>query len=178
MVALDIQDPKRVGFAVARRVLGSRVEHVQASVYEALAARSRPIRPYRFRGVYYHLKYPLLAFEEIGKALKLGGWLHFEGEAALNHVENLDGQRVEVDLQTLARLRVPVCFSYPNRFKNASNWSVPNLPCMESWLTAAGFKLIWIKTWETEAPPNGGQRMFGVGEKVRNQSEQLEHPLY
>ena len=60
---------------------------------------------------------------------------------------------------------VPVCFSYPNRFKNASNWSVPNLPCMESWLTAAGFKLIWIKTWETEAPPNGGQRMFGVGEK-------------
>ena len=34
VVALDIQDPKRVGFAVARRVLGSRVEHVQASVYE------------------------------------------------------------------------------------------------------------------------------------------------
>ena len=34
VVALDIQDPKRVGFAVARCVLGSRVEHVQASVYE------------------------------------------------------------------------------------------------------------------------------------------------
>ena len=92
--------------------------------------------------------------------------MHFEGEAALNHVENLDGQHVEVDLQTLARLRVPVCFSYPNRFKNASNWFVPNLPVSNTCLPLP-VHVIWIKTWETEAPPNGGQRMFGVGEKVR-----------
>ena len=44
-----------------------------------------------FRGIYYHLKSPLLAFEQLAKALKVGGRLYFEGEAAINYVEDLDG---------------------------------------------------------------------------------------
>src|SRR5258708_3393153 len=178
VVALDIQDPNRVGFAVARRILQSKVPHVRASVYDLPHLGLGQFDIVMFRGVYYHLKYPLLAFEQIAKVLKLGGRLCFEGEAAINYIENVDGQRVECDLAALDRLRIPACFSYPNRFKGGCNWFIPNTACMESWLTACGFKTVTINKGVLEQPPHGGQRMYGVAEKVSEQSEQIEHPLY
>ncbi len=178
VVAFDIQDPERVGFAVARRILQSKVTHVQASVYDLPNQGLGLFDLAMFRGVYYHLKYPILAFERIAKSLKLGGRLCFEGEAAFNYVENVDGQRVDFDPSVMDRLGLPVCFSYPNRFKGGSNWFVPNIPCMKNWLAACGFKLVWVEKWEHDQPPHGGQRMYGVAEKVSEQSEQIEHPLY
>jgi tRNA (mo5U34)-methyltransferase len=178
VIALDIQDPERVGFGVARRVLGSRVPHIQASVYDLTRLNLGLFDHIVFKGVYYHLKYPILAFEQIAKALKVGGRVHFEGEGALNYVEDLDGRRVELDLKALAKLRVPLCLSYPNHFKGASNWFIPNPACMEAWLTACGLKLVSMQTWETDAPPHGGQRLIGVAEKHSDKVEELEHPLY
>jgi tRNA (mo5U34)-methyltransferase len=178
VVALDIQDPERVGFAVARRVLQSTVPHVQASVYDLPNLGLGLFDLVVFRGVYYHLKHPILAFERIAQSLKLGGRLYFEGEAALHYIEDLDGRRACVNLGSLEDQRVPACFSYPNRFKGGSNWFIPNLPCMEGWLSACGFKLLSVKKWESDVPPHGGQRMIGIADKVSEQAEQVEHPLY
>jgi SAM-dependent methyltransferase len=178
VVALDIQDPERVGFAVARRVLQSTVPHVRASVYDLPHLGLGLFDLVVFRGVYYHLKYPILAFERIAQALRLGGRLYFEGEAALDYIEDLEGRRVGVDLAALDNLRVPACFSYPNRFKGGSNWFIPNLACMESWLSACGFRLLSVQKWLSDAPPHGGQRMIGIAEKVSEQAEQIEHPFY
>jgi SAM-dependent methyltransferase len=178
VIALDIQDPERVGFAVARRILQSRVTHVRASVCELDQLDLGQFDHIAFRGVYYHLKSPILAFEQLAKALKVGGRLYFEGEAAINHIEDLDGNRVNVDLATLSRLRVPVAFSYPNHFKGASNWFIPNIPCMEGWLTASGLKLVSIREWVSDAPPYGGQRLIGIAVRERKSAAQLEHPLY
>lgn len=178
VIALDIQDPKRVGFEVARRVLGSGVPHVQASVYELSQLDLGLFDHIVFKGVYYHLKYPIMAFEQIANALKTGGRVYFEGEGALNYVEDLNGQQVEVDLKALANLRVPICFSYPNHFKGASNWFIPNAACMEAWLSACGLKLISMNTWETDTPPHGSQRLIGIAEKHVEKVQELEHPLY
>jgi tRNA (mo5U34)-methyltransferase len=177
-VALDIQDPERVGYAVARRVSGSRVPHVRASVYDLEKLGLRDFDHIVFKGVFYHLKHPILAFEQIAKALKVGGRVSIEGETPLNHVEDIDGKKVDLDLRRLNELRVPACFSYPNRFKDGSNWFIPNLACMESWLRACGLKVVSMKTWESDAPPFGGQRLIGVAERVAQHVGEIEHPLY
>lgn len=177
VVALDIQDPTRVGFAVARRILCSRVVHVRATVYDLPRLDVGTFDHIVFKGVYYHLKYPLLAFEAIARCLKFGGRVYFEGEAPLNHVEDLDGRRVTVDLSELDELNVPVCLSYPNRFKGGSNWFIPNRACVESWLRASGMTLVSHKYWESDAQPFGGQRLIGVAKKTSEHSEETEHPI-
>jgi hypothetical protein len=90
-IALDVQDPMRVGFDSARRILGSKVVHYQGSVYGLPHDAMRDLDLVAFCGVYYHLKYPLLAFERISMAMKVGATLHFEGAGLLNYAEDLDG---------------------------------------------------------------------------------------
>ena len=52
---------------------------------------------------------------------------------------------MNVDLASLTRARIPFALSYPNSFKGASNWFVPNIPCMEGWIEASGLALVSIK---------------------------------
>ena len=171
--ALDIQDPTAVGFDVARRIVGSNCVHYQGSVYQLPYEELSDLDLVVFRGVYYHLKYPLLAFERISAAMKLGGTLHFEGEGFINYAEDLHGKAVPKRLMQLASSDVPVCLSYPNRYKGSSNWSVPNRACLVSWLTSAGFEANEVR----EYTEGGAQRLLGYATKVREQSELPEHPL-
>ena len=79
VTALDIQDPSKTGFNVAKKILDSKITYVQGSVYDAtrlLAARYDYVF---FLGVYYHLKHPILAFEQISEVLVDDGSLVFEG---------------------------------------------------------------------------------------------------
>lgn len=189
--ALDIQDPTRVGFAVARRVMGSRAVHYQGSVYALPENELSELDHIVFRGVYYHLKHPLLAFERIAGALKMGGVLHFEGEGFLHYAETLGGEAVIGEhpkprrfwerptedrswLLKVAESDIPVCLSYPNHYKGASNWFVPNNACLRGWLEASGFEVLGINAWTDEG---SGQRLYGTARKVRDSLE-IEHPLY
>ena len=174
--ALDVQDPAAVGFAVARRIIGSRSAHYQCSVYDLPFGELKDLDLVIFRGVYYHLKHPLLAFERLSAALKLGGTLHFEGEAFIKYAEDLDGEPVPAELLALARSNVPVCLSYPNRYKGASNWFVPNRACLESWLSVSGFTVNEMHEYTTDRP--GPQRLFGYATKTHEAADMLEHPVY
>jgi SAM-dependent methyltransferase len=177
VVALDVQDPHSMGFAVARRILDSQVVHIQASVYELPKLGLAPFDLVVFKSVYYQLRHPLLALEAIARVLKLGGRLHFEGEGALNHIEDLDGKPAPVDLKALLAARVPVCFIYPYQFKQGGNRFIPSPACLEGWLTVCGFRVQSMGTWESSDPPFGGQRLYGVAEKVAEPSDS-ESPLY
>jgi hypothetical protein len=62
-----------------------------------------------FEAFYYHLKYPLLAFECIAQALKFGGQLYFEGKGLIDYAEDLDSLPVEVSTgQQLGALNASV----------------------------------------------------------------------
>lgn len=188
--ALDIQDPTRVGFAIARQVIGSHAVHHEGSVYALPQDDLSDFDHIVFRGVYYHLKYPLLAFECLSAALKQGGLLHFEGEAFLRYAETLAGEPILDDgpppkrwgrkpadtswLRKIAESDIPVCLSYPNTYKGASNWFVPNAACLRSWLEATGFDVVEMTPW---IGGDTGQRLYGQARKVREASR-LEHPLY
>ena len=68
VVATDIQDPDRTGFNAAKSILGSRVQYIRSSVYDISKAVGK-FDLILFCGVYYHLKHPVLAFEEMDKIL-------------------------------------------------------------------------------------------------------------
>jgi tRNA (mo5U34)-methyltransferase len=172
--ALDVQDPKSVGYDTARRVTGSQSPHYQGSVYQLPFDELTNLDLVVFRGVYYHLKYPLLAFERLSAAMRCGGTLHFEGEGFISYAEDLNGQPVDKKLLGLAKSDVPVCLSYPNRYKRASNWSIPNAACLRSWLCSAGFEVNELH----EFVKSGAQRLYGYATKVREESSLLEHPIY
>lgn len=175
--ALDVQDPTRVGFDVARRVLGSRAVHYEGSVYQLPCEDLHDLDLIVARGVYYHLKHPILAFERLAAALKLGGTLHFEGEGLLNYAEDLDGKPVNIDFAALNKSNAPLCLVYPNSYKGASNWFIPSPAALRAFMQAAGLDVVEMNTWTSPGKPPG-QRLYGYAAKVRETSELLEHPLY
>lgn len=175
--ALDIQDPTQVGFDVARRVLGSNATHYQGSVYQLPHHELRDLDVVAFRGVFYHLKHPILAFERISAAMKVGGTLHFEGEALLRYAESLDQKKVKLDFASILTSGAPVCLIYPNQFKSGNNWFIPTPACLEACMIAAGFEVKEMNLYQPEEDPDA-QRVYGYAVKVRNDAELREHPLY
>ena len=172
--ALDIQEPTRVGFDVARRVMGSRAVHYQGSVYQLPHDLLTGLDHIVFLGVFYHLKYPLLAFECLAAALKMGGRLYFEGETFLHYAETASGSPVAKDLSSLACSDIPLTLCYPNSYKQSSNWFIPNPACLRVWMEMSGLRVDALHHYTD----NGAQRSYGVATKVSDLSEQIEHPLY
>lgn len=171
--ALDIQDPTRVGFDTARRVIGSHAAHYQGSVYQLPTEELRDLDLIVFRGVYYHLKAPIIAFERIAMSLKIGGKLYFEGEGFINYAETLVGKQIDRELaRQIADSDLPICLNYPNQYKSSSNWSIPNAACLRSWMQAAGLEVRSLTAWT-----DGGQRYYGCAEKVKDYIHR-EHPIY
>jgi SAM-dependent methyltransferase len=84
VIALDVQDPSCTGFNTAKEIIHSNVQYIQASVYDLSKVLNMKFDIILFFGVYYHLKYPILAFEQIHKVLKDDGLLLMEGECLRN----------------------------------------------------------------------------------------------
>ena len=139
VVAADIQDPDRTGFNTAKAILGSRVTYLRSSVYDLSANDVGRFDVIVFSGVYYHLKYPIMAFEELGRLSHSATKLYVEGECLIDYAETLDGSPAPVP--EWARSDVPVCLNYPGIYKGTSNWNVPNLACLKGWLACGGFRL-------------------------------------
>jgi tRNA (mo5U34)-methyltransferase len=98
VTAFDLQDPDVTGFNVAKRIIGSRVEYIQGTVYELSSCVKRRYDIVLFFGVWYHLKNPVRAFEEVAAALEPNGTLYAEGEGLMDYVE-VGGQPGSEDMQ-------------------------------------------------------------------------------
>jgi tRNA (mo5U34)-methyltransferase len=145
--ATDIQDPDRTGFNVAKYVLNSRVRYTCTSVYEV--EKHFPPEEFDyilFLGVFYHLKYPVLALEALARLLRSDGRLYFEGECLLNYASRADGRTPNlldrITLHSMARSNYPVSVYYSGPFKDdPSNWHVPNVACLNEWMKTAGLHI-------------------------------------
>jgi tRNA (mo5U34)-methyltransferase len=199
VVATDIQDPAATGFNVSKRILGSEVDYVRTSVYDLEKNVTGQFDIILFLGVFYHLKYPLLAFEQIYKLLKPSGLLLFEGECFSHYAETLGNKRIwnRLRLALIAHSEIPLALSYPGKYKGSSNWFIPNVACLRSWLQSAGFEIQEIQTTFPRAEFRSGlkvkslldftrslrslkgsshQRAFGVARKLDIALE-VEHGL-
>ena len=120
--------------------------------------------------MFYHLKYPLLALEEIYKILKPGGLLLFEGECFSHYAETLENKRVwnRLRLALIAHSQIPLALSYPGKYKGASNWFIPNVACLQSWLRSAGFEVQEIQTTFPKAEFRSGLKVKSLLDFTRS----------
>jgi hypothetical protein len=177
VTALDIQDPNLTGFNTAKAILGSQVEYVQSDVVAMPAKLQGRYDLVIYCGVFYHLKDPIGAFQSIALVMTDQSQLCFEGEALIHYAEALDGVSDRLlPLDAIASSRVPLALCYPGAYKQASNWFVPNLACLESWLGAAGLMMATHRFYSRpDSKPFPTQRISGTARKVGAARE--EHPL-
>lgn len=168
VTAMDIQDPARTGFNVAREILGSKVSYVQGSVYDVARLLTGTFDYIFFLGVFYHLKHPVLAFEELSKLLDQGGTLVFEGECLRGYWENEEGKRCDLPtLVEIANSNIPLCLFYAETFKgDDSNWFIPNFSCLKGWMQAAGLMVVSQAFHDVANSPYPVQRVGGVARKI------------
>jgi tRNA (mo5U34)-methyltransferase len=176
VVASDIQYPDKTGFNIAKELKKSRMEYVQGSVYDLRKLLKGKFDIVTYLGVYYHLKYPLLGFESISQVMKMNGMLYFSGECFISYAETLTGQSAG-DVAKIAGSDVPIALSYPGIYKQAGNWVIPNVACIRSWLTAAGFEYKnHALLHDPAAKPHPVQRVSCTARKISDVSA-VEHPL-
>jgi tRNA (mo5U34)-methyltransferase len=112
-------------FRLAHTILHSRVEYrPDVSVYDVTRLGRDDFDVVVFCGVYYHLKYPLLALSRLRQVVREGGTLIVEGPV-------IDGAR-----ESYAR------FFYDDVLaEDRSNWWVPTLPCLLEWMECSYFEV-------------------------------------
>jgi tRNA (mo5U34)-methyltransferase len=164
VTALDIQDPDRTAFNTAKDILGSSVRYVRGSVYDAPRLLGDRYDYIFFLGVFYHLKHPILALEQLHQVQPEGGRVVFEGECLIHHWEDTRGQTVGNDgLRALTLSDLPFAAFYSGEFKrDDSNWFIPNPACLRGWFRAAGYEVVVEKLHDH--PPD--QRIGGVAQKI------------
>ena len=123
LVAVDILDSAHFGFAALAQVLGSKVEFVQASVYEIADVLGETFDYVIFWGVLYHLRHPLLGLDSVRRVSKGRVLLEtavcdsaYPGAGPLAQFHRLD------DLGA-----------------DPSNWWSPSIETLEAWVGSAGF---------------------------------------
>jgi tRNA (mo5U34)-methyltransferase len=151
VVAMDLQDPNDLGFELLKGMLGSKVRFVQGSIYNLDAANLGQFDIVLFLGVLYHLRYPLLSFDQLRKVT--GRTLYLETLVIDNRF--LEGGK---DFQPLssyhpALVDVPLWQFYkgPELANDHSNWFGPNIRAVLDGLESAGFAPRLHSTWGDRA---------------------------
>ena len=177
VVAVDIKNPDRTGFNTAKTVRGSKAQYIQGNVYELSRLISGKFDIIVFFGVWYHLKHPLIAFNEISKLLSADGLLLLEGECLRNYAEfpgGMDGENPSDLVRVMAESSLPITLFYSDRYKgDKTNWFVPNLACIREWLHSSGFELTSHEFWDSY--PN--QRMRGTAKKNPDYEIDIDNPV-
>ena len=160
VTGFDIQPPDNSAFNLTCRVNKIKAKHICANVYDLSPKAHGLFDIVLFFGVYYHLKNPLLAFENINAVLPMGGLMLFEG-AILEGAPKVDSfWREHADLVPLLRT-IPYAYYVKDTYEcEWSNWWVPNMVCLEQWIESSGFEVIRMDTAE------GDTRGYGLARKV------------
>jgi tRNA (mo5U34)-methyltransferase len=178
VTALDIQSPDTTGFNTAKQIIGSKVEYIQGSVYELSSILKDKYEIILFFGVWYHLKNPVRAFEEVAGALTPTGTLYAEGEALVDYVE-VNGEPCPENWRSFAsemgNSELPISIYYPNKYKDDLwNWYVPNRACVAAWLETSGMRMLSHSWWDDH--PH--QRVHIVAKKDAALISTVDNPIW
>lgn len=178
VTSLDIQSPDVSGYNTAKAVLGSKNEYIQGNVYDLNRIMDgRKFDIILFFGVWYHLKHPVLAFEQVSHALKDDGLVLFEGETLKNYAESTNGSD-HSDKKLIAGMAesdLPITLYYSGPFKKDQwNWFVPNRACVKEWLETAGMQMTSHGFWNSR--PH--QRLYGTAVKRPGAVIHVDNPIW
>jgi tRNA (mo5U34)-methyltransferase len=154
VVAVSLEDPDETGFNRLKRLLHSRVEYVNTSVYHLSPRELGTFDVILFFGVLYHLRYPLLAIDRIRGVSR--GEVFIETHV-IDYYPWLRGQ-----LKFLTRLpfiggalrltplwrQYRECELHP---QDQSNWFGPNVGAVMEAFESAGFEIAPLRSWGDRA---------------------------
>jgi tRNA (mo5U34)-methyltransferase len=143
VLGLDVDEAylRQAEWARARLGLEARVRFERGQVYD-LAGRPERFDLVVFMGVFYHLRYPLLALDLVARRA---------GDLLLFQSLSLPGREVQASTRGLGlddrhRLEAPgwprMAFVEHELAGDPTNWWLPNRACVEALLRDAGFDVI------------------------------------
>lgn len=138
VVAVDIYDEHWFGFAAIKEALGSRAEHVQASVYELPELLREQFDLVLFWGVLYHLRHPLLAIDSVRRLTR--GAASIE-TAVCDH-----------ELPRDRDLAVARFYRRDELAGDGSNWFSPTVAALTDWCLSSGLEPTRVSVWPETAP--------------------------
>ncbi|MEA2195442.1 MAG: tRNA (mo5U34)-methyltransferase, partial [Solirubrobacteraceae bacterium] len=141
VVAIDYMDPAETGFAVARELLGSKVEYVVDNVYNVTPERYGTFDIVLFLGVMYHLRDPLLVLDRLWDVSNPEATLALETQILDSSLLLLDGsfealREVDPRLDDLCLMQFHPGDSLHG---DQTNYWSPNATCTRALMEAAGF---------------------------------------
>lgn len=146
VVAQDIIDQSRTGFALIKGLIDSTVEFHRCSVYELDPERLGTFDLVHFKGLHYHLKHPYLALEKINGVLRDGGIVFGSGASGEKYF-TVDGKMVSLATEYPKLNDFPVAFYVKDRWKgDRTNWIMFNNKGMEVLLRRSGFETKFVRT--------------------------------
>jgi tRNA (mo5U34)-methyltransferase len=164
VVAVDIFDAEWFGVRPLIEFLGSRVQFVQATVYELADRFPEPFDLVICWGVLYHLRHPLLALDNLRAVTG--------GEASLETAV-CDGELPEIVRgQALTRF-----YRQDELAKDGSNWFAPTVASLEDWVRSCGFDSELIGAWPPEAPERAMVRLRSLSGPAEYEGISYEKPL-
>ena len=171
VVAVDIKNASETGFSALREISGIYLRHVQADVDHINEYFEAEFDIVLFLGVFYHLKNPVVAFENIARTLKPEGLLYTEGASFHRHFEDLDGAPLPIKnlqgasemLDDLDAAGIPISLAYPGTYMRGNNWFLPNRSALKGWIRSAGLNVDTMYAVDDAA---GGRRLGVRARKI------------
>jgi tRNA (mo5U34)-methyltransferase len=138
VVAVDILDADAFGFNAIRDLLGSRAEHLQASVYELPEILGEQFDIVLFMGVLYHLRHPLLALDNVRRLTRRHAYI----ESAI----------CDAELPDAAGTAVARFYRRRELGDDPTNWFAPTMTALEQWCASCGLDPVHTASWPPGAP--------------------------
>lgn len=141
VLAIDFVAATATGFALAREILGSRVEYRAESVYNLAPGRHGTFDLVLFLGVLYHLRKPLAALDALRSVVRPGGLLFVATMMIDDYVLLPDGTTTTLAALHPRLAEIPLWQAYPRDSLNGdfTNCFAPNRAGLVAALEEAGF---------------------------------------
>jgi len=178
VIAMDLQDPETLGFVPMSKLLNSAVRYKQGSVYNLDRNRLGEFDVVLFLGVLYHLRYPLLALDQLRHVTR--GTLFLETLVIDNRfiVRGKDFQSLRDYHPALADVPLWQFYKGSELANDHSNWFGPNIRAVSEALESAGFSPRLHSCWGDRAGFQGDATGPGtLGPSYEGQSQVVKEGL-
>ena len=148
VVAIDFVPDHYVGFATAKRILGSSVEYRMQNVYNLSPATFGEFDLVLFMGVLYHLRNPLGSLDAIRSVTKEGGQLFLGTMMIDEYLQLPDGSVTTLSEVNPLLATVPLWQAFPRDTLNGdfTNCFAPNRAALVAALEEAQFRVEQVST--------------------------------
>ena len=143
VIAVDYAPVELTGFAVASKILNSKVKWITANVYRINELNLGKFDLILFLGVIYHLRNPYLAIDRIYDALKIGGRVIVESHVIDGGFVNANGDWItlkDIDPR-LAKLQIAQFYQGGDLGGDETSPWAPSLNTLEIMFQNSGFKI-------------------------------------